>query len=110
MSGYHPKVGDRVRVSVEGTVHTYDADRTIYFTDGRWVDLRQAPVAIEHLPDPEPEWRVGDVAVDEDCDQTWLRSIDGDWIGQDGRRHDDGEFAQRCPLTLLVRDGKQVQP
>lgn len=69
-STYTPKVGDLVKVIVEGKVtrdwsHSEGHDKGFYLGDlllhNSWV--RDNVVSIEKLPDPEPEWKHGTVVM-----------------------------------------------
>ena len=112
MSDYTPKVGDRVRVTsvVEGVV-TEEGPA--------WFDIKTATGTatiyaettsdrtIERLPDPEPEWQPGDVALDECCGLALIRD-DGGWRDRIGRHLPDGEFIERCNLRPVILGGKPV--
>ncbi len=97
-----PKVGDRVRVVLEGVISD-DTCTPGSFTvgDGSFRNIVDPKadhvVSVEIL---EPEWREGDVALDAS------RQVNE-------RTPSGSRFKRRCgkpelPLTLLVRDGKKV--
>lgn len=108
MSGkYTPKVGDRVRVVLEGTVGY--AGNVSFIVGGARSSLivpaDEHVISVERLPDPEPDWQTRDVVVDADgvC---YLRDGLGAWRNFAGVAYAT-DFPTR-PLTLLVRDGKPV--
>jgi hypothetical protein len=123
VSGYKPKVGDRVRVAVEGLWNTpsdtYTADGThailTYRASGSTVWIPSGMIkSIEPAPEPEPEWQPHDQVRDASGrlltylpelpdNAAWLTSDDDHlvWLK-------DAELDR--PLTLLVRDGKAVKP
>lgn len=116
MTGYIPKNGDRVRVVLEGTVRRTNRNGWLDVGYGAATSALYEPeVTIERLPDPEPEWQPGDVVLAADG-KTYLRSNhdwdDEPWVCSEARIASpwraEGELPR--PLTLLVRDGKQVQP
>lgn len=109
MSDYTPQLGHRVRVVMEGEV-THRARS--FFTLGRESDVdtvtESAPhvVSVERLPDPEPAWRPGDVALESKGHGRYvIRNHDGGWFAFGVlRSFEDSEVTR--PLTPIARNGK----
>jgi len=81
---YKPKIGDRVRVVLEGTARDVRADK---FNIGREpgkantvVPSAAHVVSIEKLADPEPTWTSGDVVQAGRGYTPFLRRSDDTWI------------------------------
>lgn len=59
---YTPKVGDRVRVTYEGTIDWVSRNGFVFtIGDNDHVELNTKGAEIEKLQDPEPDWVNGDV-------------------------------------------------
>ncbi len=111
-----PKVGDRVRGvprllngPLKGVVKTTDFDRDECCVEedvhhGWKVAARLMPVAWdwEKLPDPEPEYRHGDVYRD-DARMYFFRTFDG-WLDFQGNRRDYAHPVR--PLIRMVPEPK----
>lgn len=104
MSNYIPQPGHRVRRTqiTEGTVVKVEKD-IVKFADHSMAmlnpytgpDVREDAVIWERLPDPEPDWQGGDVAMDNNS-KVYIRRFDdeeyfdkypwvndGDWVTDD---------------------------
>jgi hypothetical protein len=115
-----PKAGDRVRVVLEGEVREESTIRPGSFFilhDGghSWIP---AEASVEVLRPPEPKWREGDVVVT-GGDHVSVRrrrpdSRGSNWSCSCSERGEPDAYITACwrygGATLLVRDGKPVQP
>lgn len=99
-----PKPGERWRVTFEGEVT---------HVSGRYIDIGDVGCLAtdegvwERLPDPEPEWKPGDLVIDAKDDI--YRRLDTDWQwSHPWRRIRDGAHCEESvpdrPLTRLVRE------
>lgn len=115
MTEYQPKVGDRVRVVLEGEVR-----QAVAWPHRFWIGqpgelttvFQDHLVSIERMPDPEPEWHPGDVVLDARGSLYTRRAagqVDKPWhfVGKNITDEVRDEELLR-PLTHLVRDGKPV--
>lgn len=114
---YQPKPGDRVRVTYDATIRALGpapkAAAVVLGTYGGtiWTVPEgrgdREIVSVEKLPDPEPEWQVGDYALARDGHVVEC------WYGQTWRNtrgHTVSDENMWRPLVLLIRDGKPVTP
>lgn len=115
MTDYQPRVGDRVRVVLEGTVTDDATDNSTPFGQrGIRYCGWGAAVAIEVLT-PAEHWQPGDVvrnADDFEDKRAWMfRPVGGDddapWVAHDGLVWVTRP-ALPANLRLLVRDGQPV--
>lgn len=108
---FDPKHGERYRVTFEGVVREAWGLR---LSDGHTIaenTIREAATSVERLPDPEPEWQVGDVAID-GIGNRLVRSADG-WTCVDPQDAEvswfrDGDRGPYRPLTPVYVNGKSV--
>lgn len=83
MSDYKPKTGDRVKVTLEGTVGiTYDAGG-FFVGDYSYVSRKDRGLtySIEKLPDPEPVWAYGAAVRVKDDPATFTYNGEGWYVG-----------------------------
>lgn len=108
MTTYVPKKGDRVRVTIEGSV-TEVSNRGDWFDVGaNCIDLDPkrhdgATYTIEKLADPEPEWVNGDVVKAGIFVEAYR--LGGEWRNLDGDTHYFSRGGSHH-LTEAWRDGK----
>lgn len=121
-TSFVPSVGDRVRIVLEGEI-------AATWLDGHAVRLRPTVegktgtanvptvgglvVSVEKLPDPEPDYRPGDVvrlngehAATFPGQDIFLLHTDWEWRNAYGQNSTDGFMG--CDVTLLVRGGESV--
>ena len=103
MATPNPQPGERWRVTIEGEVQKSSAndlitlssphgENLIYIDEGTW----------ERLPDPEPEWGVGDLVLDADG-AAWRRREEGWWLMGAFGTYADAKPTR--PLRRLVVEG-----
>ena len=112
-----PKIGDRVRVVLEGEVSHVEPSLPDSFyigsgPEGSNVIFPGADhvVSVEKLPDPEPEWQPGDVVLDNNgnvWERAWYERTGNSWLRRGYDEAFKDVYAVR-PLALLVRRGKPV--
>jgi hypothetical protein len=105
-----PRVGERWRVTIEGEVGEFDprpdSRSIVYDLNGQrcvsWVPLAYG--TWERLPDPEPEWQVGDLALDARGKVIQRFPPDGGWVWgpPGGKKAQWGNSIPSRPLRRLV--------